>query len=154
MTVTANLSAVEETLRDVAEAIAPGRWTMTTEFTPEPNRRGWTVHLKAHPNRGASVRVHVAQSLPGLDVGLGEGGLIELLPDEGEGGPVDATLRELVQLVLLGRYSETLWYVGDRLVRSRGRLDHGDRVEVTRYRDLLPSLRLRKRRVHRVYEPY
>jgi len=40
MTVTANLSAVEETLRDVAEAIAPGRWTMTTEFTPEPNRKG------------------------------------------------------------------------------------------------------------------
>jgi hypothetical protein len=154
MTATADLSVVEETLRDVAGAIAPGRWTMTTELTPESRRRGWTVHLKPHSNRGASVRVHVAESLPSLDVALGEGGLVELLPEEGEDGTVYAALRELVELVLRGRYSETLWYVGDRLVRSRGMLDHGDRVEVTRYRDLLPSLGSRSRRLERCYEPY
>ena len=113
---------------------------MTTEFTPNSGRRGWTVHLTAHSSRGASVGVHVEESLPGLDVALGHGGLIELLPEDGESGAVYAALRELVELVLRGRYSEKLWYVGDRLVRSRGMLDHGDRVEVTRYRDVLPSL--------------
>jgi hypothetical protein len=85
---------------------------------------------------------------------MGEGGLIELLPDKGEDGTLLAELRELVELVLRGRYSEKLWYVGDSLVRSKGMLDHGDRVEVTWYRDLLPSLRLRSRRIERCYEPY
>jgi hypothetical protein len=100
------------------------------------------------------MSVHVTESIPSIDVTLGEGGVMELLADDGDGSEACATLRDLVELVLAGGYSERLWYAGDRLVRSKGLLDRGDRQEVIGYRDLLPSVTRRTRQEHRRYEPY
>lgn len=154
MTVQAKLSAIEAALQHVAEAAAADRWTLTTTPTPESRREGWTVHLESKSGRGAPVRVHGAESLPILNVMLGEGGMIELLPEQGNDDAIYSELADIVEVAVQGRYSETLWYAGDRLVRSRGLLNYGDHNEVTRYRDLLPSLTSPSRREERRYKPY
>ena len=112
------------------------------------------MSLESTSGRGAGISVHLTKAPTSIDVKLGEGGLIELFAGGENDSRVCAELRDLVDLVLAGRYSEWLWYTGDRLVRCRGLLHHGDGDEVIRYRDLVPSLTRRTRREYRRYEPY
>lgn len=145
---------IELVMAEAAQAVAPDRWTIKTTPSPEPNLRGWTVSLESLSGRGAGISVHLTDPPTTFDVKLGECGLIEFTATDEDDSGTCAEIRELVELVLTGRYSEWLWYAQDQIVRCKGLLRRMNDIKVITYRDLIPSLTRKTRREYREYKPY
>lgn len=117
------MADVQAALEGVAATLSRAHVIQTQLIKPEDPRE-WAVTLASPQPRTAKLRVHITERLAILDVTLGESTPFEMrlsgthVLDES----VCQCLRDLASAVMEGRFCEELWFRGDQLVRSVGKV--------------------------------
>ncbi len=113
------LSRAVAVVRGVADSLPGGCATFALHGDLE---REVIASLTPVDPQAASVVVHAEAGLPDVDVLLGLGGVFEV-PATGGATPISTSSTRFAPFVLAaveGRYRETVWMIGDEVVRARG----------------------------------
>lgn len=113
------LSRAVAVVRGVAETLPAGCASFAVHGDLE---REVIVSLTPVDPQAAGVVVHAEAGLPDVDVLLGRGGVFEVPATGRRYSDLDQLdeVRALCLAAVEGRYRETVWMIGDEVVRARG----------------------------------
>lgn len=156
--INSELNELEERILALFEDIAlklngAGHLVVDREPRPESAPKGLYVELRPNSEHAAPVTAFVLDKAD-VNLQLGHASVLELVDPDHE--KVLQAIQEYIEAVTSGRFRETVWMKGDRVLRARGWVEVGGRTHRIFYRDAQVSVfgRGRSKKIHYSYPPY